>query len=107
MSCSSCGNEIKSGTTVCVNGGEVVPVGGKREGRVNREWLIAMLLALFLGPFGAHNFYLKRYSIALAQLILGICSYLVISVIWGIVDWIVILSGNYRRADGTILKRRN
>lgn len=107
MFCSSCGTEIKPGAVVCLNCGAAAPGGGAavKSSGTNDEWLTAMLLAMFLGAFGAHNFYLKRYSIAIAQLILGICSCFIISGIWAFVDWIMILSGNYRKADGTILKQ--
>ena len=109
MFCSSCGTEINPGAVVCLNCGAAAPKEGLaiQSAGTNDEWLIAMLLAMFLGSFGAHNFYLKRNSIAIAQLILGLCSCFIISGIWGLVDWIMILSGNYRKADGTILQQQN
>lgn len=109
MFCPSCGSEIKSGAVVCLNCGAAAPNASVavKSDNTNSEWLTAMLLALFLGPFGAHNFYLKRYSIAIAQLVLGLCSCFTISGIWALVDWVVILSGNYRKADGTILTQQN
>jgi TM2 domain-containing membrane protein YozV len=49
--------------------------------------LVAYLLWFFLGMFGAHNFYLKRTGIAVAQLILTITVIgSVITLIWIIVD---------------------
>ncbi len=94
---------------MCLNCGVAVSGTGAavKSSGTNDEWLIAMLLAMFLGSFGAHNFYLKRNSIAIAQLVLGLCSCFIISGIWSLVDWAMILSGNYRKADGTILKQYN
>ena len=109
MYCPSCGSEIKPGAVVCLNCGAAAPnasVAGSSNS-TNPEWLVAMLLAVFFGSFGAHNFYLKRYSIAIAQLVLGLCSCFVISGIWAVVDWAMILAGNYRKADGTILTQHN
>jgi TM2 domain-containing membrane protein YozV len=49
--------------------------------------LVAYLLWFFLGAFGAHNFYLKRTGVAVAQLILTLTIVgLIISLIWVLVD---------------------
>ena len=47
----------------------------------------AYLLWFFLGLFGAHNFYLKRTGVAVAQLILSLTILgMVITVFWTLVD---------------------
>ena len=49
--------------------------------------LVAYILWFFLGLFGAHNFYLKRTGVAVAQLILSLTIVgLLITVIWVLVD---------------------
>ena len=49
--------------------------------------LVAYLLWFFLGAFGAHNFYLKRTGVAVAQLILSVTIVgLLITVFWVLVD---------------------
>jgi TM2 domain-containing membrane protein YozV len=49
--------------------------------------LVAYLLWFFLGLFGAHNFYLERTGVAVAQLILSLTLLgMVITIIWVIVD---------------------
>jgi TM2 domain-containing membrane protein YozV len=49
--------------------------------------LVAYLLWLFLGLLGAHNFYLGRTGIAVAQLIISLTVVgLVITVVWVLVD---------------------
>lgn len=69
---------------------------------VYRSKVIALLLAFFLGSFGAHNFYLGRKGIGLTQLILTIVGYALVFVligflplavvgIWILVDMIQIL----------------
>jgi TM2 domain-containing membrane protein YozV len=49
--------------------------------------LVAYLLWLFLGFLGAHNFYLGRTGVAVAQLILSLTVVgLVITIVWVVVD---------------------
>jgi TM2 domain-containing membrane protein YozV len=49
--------------------------------------LVAYILWFFLGLFGAHNFYLGRTGVAVAQLILSLILVgLVITFVWVIVD---------------------
>ena len=108
MFCQNCGADVPDKTEVCLGCGMAVQnVSAAKIPSVNDEWLGAMLLAMFLGIFGAHNFYLKRNSVAIAQLVLGLCSCFIISGIWSLVDWAMIVSGNYRKADGTLLKQQN
>ena len=108
MFCQNCGAKIPDKAAVCLNCGVAVKnVSAAKVSSVNDEWLVAMLLAMFLGVFGVHNFYLRRNSVAIAQLVLGLCSCFVISGIWATVDWVMIVSGNYRKVDGTLLARTN
>lgn len=49
--------------------------------------LIAYVLWFFVGLFGAHNFYLKRTGVAVAQLILTLTVVgMAVSLIWVLVD---------------------
>ena len=84
-----------------------------------KNWVVALILAFFLGTFGAHNFYLGYNSRAKAQLAITIISIvttlLVIGVfgliamsIWAFVEFILILVGgaNYDcDANGFPLER--
>jgi TM2 domain-containing membrane protein YozV len=55
--------------------------------------LVAYVLWFFLGLFGAHNFYLKRIGVGVAQLILTITVIgSVITLVWIIVDAFLIPS---------------
>lgn len=59
--------------------------------------VVAGLLAIFLGGFGAHNFYLGYNGRAIAQLlitVLSCCTLSFISALWGFIEGILILSGN-------------
>ena len=67
--------------------------------------MIAAVLGLILGGLGIHNFYLGYSSKGFIQIVLffmGIISFgltTFISVIWGIVDALLILTGSIER-DG-------
>jgi TM2 domain-containing membrane protein YozV len=55
--------------------------------------LVAYLLWFFLGWFGAHNFYLGRTGVAVAQLILSLTIIgLTITLVWVLVDAFLIPS---------------
>jgi TM2 domain-containing membrane protein YozV len=66
----------------------VVPPGRK-------EWLVALLLSIFLGVLGVDRFYLGHIGLGIAKLLtLGGCG------IWYIVDVILIATGSLRDAQG-------
>ena len=63
-----------------------------------KQWVLALVLAFFLGGFGVHNFYLGYTTRGIIQLLLTIT--LVgapISAIWALIEFIMIImrSGSY------------
>lgn len=95
--CKYCGTPYEPQQVVCLKCGASV-----REqvvsGMSNRQ-LAAGLLGIFLGVFGIHNFYLGNTEKAIVQLLLGTVGIVlivgpVISSIWGLVEGILILTGN-------------
>ena len=61
----------------------------------DKQKLVAFLLCFFLGGFGIHRFYLGYTGIGVIQLLtLGGCG------IWAIIDFIMILTGGLKDADG-------
>ena len=63
-----------------------------------KQWVLALVLAFFLGGFGVHNFYLGYTTRGIIQLVLTIT--LVgapISAIWALIEFIMIImrSGSY------------
>lgn len=122
--CTNCRNKLDLNDTVCSNCGKVIKDRVVRE-EVEAEKVtedkksvsdqtqnnnksqnynpqaknrvVAGLLAIFLGGFGVHNFYLGYNGKAIAQLlitVLSCCTLSVISSLWGFVEGILILSGN-------------
>ena len=63
-----------------------------------KQWIIALLLAFFVGPLGIHNFYLGYNGRGLIQLILSVIIIgLPITAIWALIEFIMIImrSGAY------------
>lgn len=61
----------------------------------DKQKIVAALLCWFLGVVGAHRFYLGHTGIGLAQLFtLGGCG------LWTIIDFIMILTGSVKDAEG-------
>ena len=69
--------------------------------------MVAGLLGIFLGVFGAHNFYLGYTGKAIAQLLITIllcCFGPIISFVWALIEAIMILTGSISKdASGNSL----
>ncbi len=66
----------------------------------SRSRLVAALLCWFLGIFGVHRFYVGKTGTGIAMIFtlggLGV---------WSIIDFILILVGSFRDAEGKLLWR--
>jgi hypothetical protein len=63
------------------------------------KWIICLILCWFLGIFGAHRFYSGHITIGIIQLLtVGGCG------IWSLIDFFIIVSGNYKDAQGNPIK---
>ncbi len=68
MYCQNCGEKLEDGASVCLKCGcpvlDDLPVSSKNDVSQDKSksHVIAGLLALFLGSFGIHKFYLKGYA---------------------------------------------
>ena len=61
----------------------------------DKDWLVTLLLCLFLGSLGGHRFYAGKIGTGILQLItIGGCG------IWTIIDLIMIISGKFKDKDG-------
>ena len=65
----------------------------------DKEWLVTLLLSLFLGTIGVHRFYVGKIGTGILQLItLGGCG------VWTLIDIIMIITGNFKDKDGNVIK---
>jgi TM2 domain-containing membrane protein YozV len=95
--CWNCNSSTNPNAEICLKCG----VGLKNQNTENKDWLTTLILCFFLGYFGVHRFYTKHIGIGVAQLLTGGgCG------IWALVDFIMILTGSYKDADGNQLIKK-
>lgn len=94
--CTECGSLINIKAEICPKCGvrQLPPPGLIKDNR----WLTCLLLCWSVGVFGVHRFYTGHTAIGIAQLLtLGGCG------IWMLVDFIIIIMGNFKDADGNVI----
>ena len=81
----------------------VAPVGANGSGQTEKNWLVALLLCLFLGGIGAHRFYAGKVGSGILYILtVGIFG------IGVLVDLIKIITGKFTDKDGNpIQKNKN
>lgn len=102
--CPNCGNPTDPQAIMCVTCGMPFALPGAQTPAKSR--VVAGLLAMFLGCFGIHNFYLGRIGFAVGQLVgflvtsLVSCGYLWFIVpVWSFIEGILIFAGKINK-DG-------
>ncbi len=67
----------------------------------DRLVLPAFLLAFFVGTFGVHRFYVGKTGTGILMLLLTLTLFGAIgTVVWATIDWILIVCGAFRDAEG-------
>jgi hypothetical protein len=93
--CQSCGQETLPGAEICLKCG--VRLGPRGE----KDWLVALLLSIFLGTLGVDRFYLGYVGLGILKLItLGGCG------VWWLVDVILLAMNKLPDAQGKSLQQR-
>lgn len=122
MYCPKCGAQLPDGSAFCnlcgaqLNAVNVppsaVPYSANAPIGVSSRSAIAYLLfALFLGGFGAHNFYIGKTSLAVIQLVVSVIGLFLAGVptigiaIWALVEGILGLTGKVTDAEGLPLAK--
>jgi TM2 domain-containing membrane protein YozV len=100
--CFECGQIINAKAEICPKCGVRQPGINSNSGKMSaaeNKWLICLLLCWFVGIFGVHRFYTGYKGLAVLQLLtLGGCG------IWVLVDFIMIAIGNFKDAEGNVIK---
>ena len=99
MFCRQCGAQMEDGTRACSRcgapTGTFVPPPLPPPRPQGRSFIVTLMLCWTLGVFGVHRFYTGSIAVGLFQLFTcGGCG------IWALVDFVLILAGSYRDADG-------
>ena len=100
--CHNCGQSTNAGAQVCVNCGvNLAAAGGEQKSKI-----VAGLLGIFLGGLGIHRFYLGYTMMGIIQIAVtfgvsiitcGVGSF--VGPLWGLVEGILILTGNFITTD--------
>lgn len=117
MYCSKCGAVVSDNDRFCPKCGFSQPNGGNNTYQSynqqpqqsqqpqndpnisERNGLVVLLLAIFLGTLGVHSFYAGRTGVGIAQLLTaGGCG------IWTIIDIIKVVTGSYFDGEGKLVK---
>ncbi len=100
MFCSNCGKEIDNKAVVCVHCGCATQNMQAVRAEKPKSTFVALILCVFLGMIGVHDFYLKRNGIAITKLLILIFLGwlyvgLIINFAWCILDFFIILMGGF------------
>ena len=100
--CKECGKQISDNATACPHCGYVFSKAATTDpNRSDKDWLTCVLLSFFLGGLGIHSFYVGKTAVGIVQLVtLGGCG------IWALVDFIMIICGSYRDAQGKLISNK-
>jgi TM2 domain-containing membrane protein YozV len=99
--CAHCGTQLMDEAIVCVKCGcavEQITNGSEK------DWLTILLLAIFLGGIGVHRFYVNKIGTGIIMLLL---CWTGISVIWAIIDIIMIATGKFKDKKGNLILKNN
>ena len=103
--CAYCGGAVRPGAPSCLHCGRSLGVAADPKAKSRTA---AGLLAIFLGAFGAHNFYLGHTGKAMAQLLITLLSLgtlAVFSAIWGIAEGLHLFAASHPvDADDRLLR---
>ena len=114
--CANCGTELNEQQDICLKCGVRVNKTTANNNLEAKSKVAAGLLALFLGSYGVHNFYLGYTGKAVAQLLLTVLgiplSFVLVGFpmimgasIWAFVEAIMIFAGSINKdAKGNLLK---
>ena len=71
----------------------------------NKKRLIALILCWFLGVIGVHRYYVGKHATSIAMFLISITGFgLIITGVWAFIDFVMIIAGSFKDAEGKILK---
>lgn len=95
MFCVNCGNKISRDATTCPACGHPCK---NHSNASPKRLLVAVLLCFFLGGLGIHRFYVGKIGTGILMLVtFGLCG------IWTLIDFIVLLTENFKDSNGKVL----
>ena len=68
---------------------------------MNKKRAIAFVLSTFFGSFGIHRLYVGKTGSGVAMLLIGLTFVgLIVTSIWNLVDWIMLITGDFTDGEG-------
>ena len=104
MYCSNCGKELADNAVMCPGCG--APTKNQCPPEIDpnlseNDWVVTLILCIFLGTLGIHSFYTKKTGIGIAQLLTaGGCG------VWTLIDLIMLVMGTFKDGNGKIVKSK-
>ena len=89
--CANCGKEVAPNAEVCLNCG--VAVKGAKDDLNGQDKIVMILICLFLGTFGVHNFMMGETKKGVFKIIMSFCCG--IGGILALIDLVKIAMGKY------------
>jgi hypothetical protein len=65
-----------------------------------RDWLVALLLSVFLGVLGVDRFYLGKVGTGILKLLLNLATFFTFGLIWVVIDIILIATKKLTDKEG-------
>ena len=65
-----------------------------------RDWLVALLLSIFLGVLGVDRFYLGKVGTGILKLLANLASFFTLGLIWVVIDIILIATKKLTDKEG-------
>ena len=102
MFCKNCGAEVRENQAVCLGCGSAI--NAQAPGMVDptkseKDWLVTLLICIFLGGIGIHRFYAGKIGTGIIWfLTLGLCGF------GTLYDLIMIACGKFKDGNGRIIK---
>ena len=71
------------------------------ENKSEKDWLVTLLLCIFVGGIGVHRFYAGKIGTGILQLVTaGGCG------IWTLIDLIMIITGKFTDSEGKVIENK-
>lgn len=71
------------------------------ENKSDKDWLVTLLLCIFVGYIGIHRFYTGKIGTGILQLLTaGGCG------VWTLVDLIMIITGKFTDSEGRLIENK-
>lgn len=91
--CPNCGNSVSPGAEYCMNCGVAIKNAASSDNLNGQDKIVMILICLFLGGLGIHNFMMGETKKGVFRIIMSLCCGL--GAIFALIDLVKIAMGTY------------